>query len=309
VNNLKKILLRWFVSTPPAWGSTGGMERVGVVVVTRDRRRTTLDSLGHVIESSPRVPITVVDNASTDGTADAVTARYPEVTVVRLPANLGAAGRNSGVAVTPCPYIAFSDDDSWWAPGALGRAAELFDPHPRLAVIAAKVLVGPEARVDPVCDVMASSPLGPGGGPGVGILGFVACGAVVRRDAFLGVGGFRLGYGIGGEEELLAIDLRAAGWDLRYCPDVVAHHHPATDRPPSADRRRRQARNAVCTTWLRRRFGSAVGCTAALSRPAWGDRAVRRGLADAFGDATWIWRERLPVDRVLEEDLRRLQSA
>jgi GT2 family glycosyltransferase len=285
------------------------MERVGVVVVTRDRRRTTLDSLAHLIDSNPGAPITMVDNASTDGTADAVTARYPGVTVVRLPANLGAAGRNSGVAVTPRTYIAFSDDDSWWAPGALGWAADLFDAHPKLAVIAAKVLVGPERRVDPVCDVMASSPLDPEGGPGVGILGFLACGALVRRDAFLGVGGFRLGYGIGGEEELLAIDLRAAGWDLRYCPEVVAHHHPAADRPPSADRRRRQARNAVRTAWLRRRFGGVVGCTAAFSRPAWGDPAVRRGLADAVGDATWIWRERLPVDRVLEEDLRRLRSA
>ena len=279
---------------------------MGVVVVTRDRRRTTLESLGHLFESSPGAPVTVVDNASSDGTADAVSGRYPGATVVRLPANLGAAGRNSGVAVTPCPYIAFSDDDSWWAPGALSRAADLFDAHPNLGVVAAQVLVGRHERVDPVCDVMASSPLGRGSGPGVGVLGFVACGAVVRRDAFLGAGGFRLGYGIGGEEELLAIDLRAAGWDLRYCPEVVAHHHPATDRPPGADRRRRQARNAVRTAWLRRRFGSLLRCTAALARPALGDPAVRRGLADAVGDARWIWRERLPVDRVLEQDLRRL---
>jgi GT2 family glycosyltransferase len=308
-NNLKRILLRSFVWAAPALGSTRGMGRtgrVGVVVVTRDRRRTTLDSLGQLTEASPGVPITVVDNASTDGTADAVTARYPDVTVVRLPANLGAAGRNSGVSVTPCPYIAFSDDDSWWAPGALSRAADLLDAHPKLAVVAAKVLVGPEERVDPVCDVMASSPLGAGAGPGVGILGFVACGAVVRRDAFLAVGGFRLGYGIGGEEELLAIDLRAAGWDLRYCPEVVAHHHPATDRPPGADRRRHQARNAVRTAWLRRRLGSLVRCTAAAARPAWSDPAVRHGLADAVADMAWIWRDRVPVDRSLEADLRRL---
>jgi GT2 family glycosyltransferase len=283
-----------------------GNDRVGVVVVTRDRRRTTLDSLGQLFEAYPGAAVTVVDNASTDGTAGAITARYPGVTVVQLPANLGAAGRNSGVSVTPCPYIAFSDDDSWWAPGALTRAADLLDAHPNVAVVAARVLVGPEGRVDPVCEVMASSPLGAGGGPGVGILGFVACGAVVRRDAFLGVGGFRLGYGIGGEEELLAIDLRAAGWDLRYCPEVVAHHHPATDRPPGADRRRRQARNAVRTAWLRRRLSSVVRCTAVLARPALGDPAVRLGLSDALGDAAWIWRERHPVDRMLERDLRRL---
>lgn len=290
-------------------GQHASMERVGVVVVTRDRRRTTLESLGHLFESSPGVPVTVVDNASADGTAGAVTARYPNVTVVRLPANLGAAGRNSGVSVTPSPYVAFSDDDSWWAPGALSRAAGLLDAHPNLGVIAAKVLVGPEGRVDPVCDVMASSPLGAGGGPGVGILGFVACGAVVRRDAFLGVGGFRLGSGIGGEEELLAIDLRAAGWDLRYCPEIVAHHHPATDRPPGTDRRRRQTRNSVRTAWLRRRIGGVVGCTAAVARSAWGDPAVRRGLTDAVGDAGWIWRERLPVDGAIEQDLRRLSLA
>ena len=310
VNNLKRILLRCSVWGLPPLGSTArmgsGSDRVGVVVVTRNRSRTTIESIGNLRESSPSVPVTVVDNASTDGTADAVRARYPDVTVVQLPANLGAAGRNSGVSVTPSPYIAFSDDDSWWAPQALSRATDLFDAHPNLGVVAGKVLVGPEGRVDPVCDVMASSPLGAGGGPGVGVLGFVACGAVVRREAFLSVGGFRLGYGIGGEEELLAIDLRAAGWELRYCADVVAHHHPATDRPPSADRRRHQTRNAVRTAWLRRRFGGVLGCTAALSRPAWGDPAVRRGLADAFGDAGWIWRERLPVDRVLEADLRRL---
>jgi GT2 family glycosyltransferase len=287
-------------------GQHASMDGVGVVVVTRDRGQTTLESLGHLLEASPDVPVTVVDNASTDGTAGAVSARYPEITVVRLPANLGAAGRNAGVSVTPCPYIAFSDDDSWWAPGALRRAADLFDANPGLGVIAAKVLVGPEGRVDPVCDLMASSPLGAGGGPGVGILGFLACGAVVRRDAFLGVGGFRLGFGIGGEEELLAIDLRVAGWDLRYCPEIVAHHHPATDRPPGTDRRRRQTRNSVRTAWLRRRIGSVVPCTAAVARSAWGDPAVRRGLADAAGDAGWIWRERLPVDGVLEQDLRRL---
>ncbi|MDO0931403.1 hypothetical protein QQY66_06815 [Streptomyces sp. DG2A-72] len=30
------------------------------------------------------------------------------------------------------PYVAFSDDDSWWTPGALRQAADLLDVHPRL---------------------------------------------------------------------------------------------------------------------------------------------------------------------------------
>lgn len=282
------------------------MRRVGVVVVTRNRRETTLRSLGHLLAATGGAPVTVVDNGSHDGTAEAVLSRCSGVRVVRLPTNLGAAGRNSGVAVTSAPYIAFSDDDSWWAAGALDVAADLFDAHPGLGLVAGRVLVGADERVDPVCEVMADSPLRRDGGPGVGVLGFVACGAVVRRSAYLETGGFRLGYGVGGEEELLAIDLRASGWDVRYCPEIVAHHHPATDRPPGAERRRRQARNSLRTTWLRRRLPSALRCTAELAWSSRNDAAARRGTVDTFRDAAWILRERIPVDRGLERELARL---
>jgi len=97
-------------------GQHAGMDdrsgRDGVVVVTRDRCPTTVESLGKLSETDPGVAVTVVDNASADGTAAAASDRYPQVVIVRLPANMGAAGRNSGVVLTPCPYIAFSDDDS-----------------------------------------------------------------------------------------------------------------------------------------------------------------------------------------------------
>jgi GT2 family glycosyltransferase len=226
--------------------------------------------------------------------------------VLRLPANLGAAGRNCGVALAGTPYVAFSDDDSWWADGSLARAADLFDANPRLGLVAARILVGPDERPDPVCTAMADSPLRTDSGPGRAVLGFVACGSVVRRSAFLAAGGFRLGYGIGGEEELLAIDLSAAGWDLRYCPEVQAHHHPASQRPPLADRRRRQARNALRTTWLRDRPARILGRTAEAVRQARVDPAARLALSDVAGDLSWIWHERLPVARGLAADLRRL---
>ena len=283
-----------------------GDGRVGVVMITRNRRRGTLSTLGRLGALPERPPVTVVDNASTDGTADAISDHYPDVTVVRQSENMGAAGRNHGVAATNSPYVAFSDDDSWWAPGALGVAAGLLDAHPRLGLIAATVLVGPDDRLDPVCTAMAESALPASAGPGRPVLGFVACGSVVRRSAFLDAGGFHPRYGVGGEEELLAIDLRVAGWDVRYCPEVVTHHHPATDRPPSADRRRRQARNALRTAWLRRRRASVARCTAAVLRQGWRDPAVRRGVADAVGDWRWIRQERRPIDPALDDELRLL---
>ncbi|HVM02860.1 MAG TPA: glycosyltransferase [Acidimicrobiales bacterium] len=287
----------------------GADERVAVVVLTHDRRAQTLETLDRLAALPERPPLIVVDNASGDGTAEAVAGRHPEATLVRLPANLGAAGRNCGAALAPTPYVAFNDDDSWWAPGALGRAADLLDAHPATALVAARVLVREEARLDPSCRAMEASPLRAAGAPGPAVLGFVACGAVVRRGAFLAVGGFRLGYGVGGEEELLALDLAAAGWALAYCADVVAHHHPSSLRPPAAERRRRQARNALRTAWLRRRPAGALRRTAAVAATAVADPAVRGALADAVGDLGWVARERRPVARPLERDVALLDGA
>lgn len=221
--------------------------RVTVVVASRDRR----EALAH---SLPRheVPVVLVDNDSSDGSADWVRRHLPHVRVVRLPRNRGAVGRTIGVRSVTTPYVAFSDDDSWWAPGALAEAVRVLDAHPRLAVLAARVLVGPGERLDPVSTVMAESPLGTDGDlPGPSVLGFLACAVVVRRDAFEQAGGYDDVIEFCGEEERLALDLASYGWGLAYVDDVVAHHHPSPRRD-AGGRDRLAARNRVLTTVLRR---------------------------------------------------------
>src|SRR5918911_4826437 len=98
---------------------SGSERRVAVVIATRNRRESLGKTLDHLLALPERPPIVVVDNASTDGTVDLVARRYPEVEVVALPENRGGAARNVGVARVGAPYVAFSDDDSWWEPGAL----------------------------------------------------------------------------------------------------------------------------------------------------------------------------------------------
>src|SRR5919108_2255895 len=159
---------------------------VAVVIATRNRGTELLGTLARLRALHERPPIVVVDNGSTDGTCELVRAHQPGVRVVGLRYNWGGAARTIGARLVDSPYVAFSDDDSWWAPGALGRAVDLLDRHPRLAVLAARVLVGPDQRLDPACDRMAHSPLPSAADlPGPSVLGFVACGAVVRRVAFL----------------------------------------------------------------------------------------------------------------------------
>lgn len=280
---------------------------VTVVVITRDRCAELLRTLAEVRGGDAVAGVVVVDNASADGTVDAVRSAFPDVVVVGLDRNRGAAGRNVGVALAETPYVAFADDDSWWAPGSLDEAARVLDAHPDVAVVAATVVVGPGAEVDPTCLEMACSPLPARAGlPGPSILGFIACGAVVRRTAFLDVGGFDERFGVGGEEALVAIDLARAGWQLCYVPSLTAIHRPSPSRDP-AGRRRRVLRNDVWVSWLRRRWATVVRDTGSLAWAGRRDAVARSALADAVRQAPRLLWGRRPVDVGLEQRLRLLE--
>jgi GT2 family glycosyltransferase len=272
-----------------------------VVVASRNRRDLLLRTLARHLEMPERPRVVLVDDASTDGTAEAIRAALPEVHVIALAHGQGGAARNHGLRALETPYVALSDDDSWWRPGALSLAADLLDRHPRLAVINGHVLVGQDERDDPLCDEMAQTPLPRADGqPGHPLLSFIACAVVMRRSAVLAAGGFSERLGIGGEEELLGWDLAAAGWQLSYVPEVVAHHHPPpnTGRP---ERRERGIRNVLWTTWLRRPVRAAAVRTVRELRGAPHDARTARAVARAVAGLPWLVRERRPSPPHVEE--------
>jgi GT2 family glycosyltransferase len=273
---------------------------VTVVVVTRNRRDELLASLGR-----HEGPVVVVDNASTDGSPRAVAEAFPDIEVVRLDTNVGAAARNVGVVSACTRYVAFADDDSYWEPGAVARAAELLDAHPETALVAATVLVGPDGRTDPVSVEMARGLLGtPPGAPGPAVLGFLACAVTVRRDAFLGVGGFAPLLHQYGEEALLAMDLAAAGWHLSYVEELRVRHLPSRSQRDPRARRRREARNRVLTELLRR---PATHAARVVGR-ALLDPGGRRGVLDAARLLPAALRGRRRVPPALEAALRLLEN-
>lgn len=263
---------------------------VTVVVASRDRREELLASI-------PRheAPVVLVDNASADGSARAVREALPDVDVVALPANRGAAARTLGAQRATTRYVAFADDDSWWAPGSLERAVALLDASPRAALLAARILVGPQERVDGLCAELAASPLGtPPDLPGPALLGFVACAAVVRREAFLAVGGFDDVVVFPGEEERVALDLAAAGWGLAYAESLVVHHHPSPVRDDPARRRARVVRAGVLTALMRRPWRVVASRVVAALRSGPAGRAGLRGALPSVPAALRA-RTRLPA--------------
>jgi GT2 family glycosyltransferase len=280
-----------------------------VVIATRNRRERLLATLGRVCSLPDRPPIVVIDNASDDGTAAAVRGAYPNVLLIEAGPGIGAAARPLGVRAADTPLVAFSDDDSWWADDALAEAEALFDRYPRLGLIAARTLVGPENRPDPITPALRSSPLGTAPDlPGPSVLGFIACSAIVRRDAFLQVGGFSPVLFFLCEERLLAWDLAAAGWGLSYVEHLVAHHHPSTSRPHSDARRRRELRNDLLATWMRRRPRAVLSATSTLGRSAVGDPVARGALGEALVRLPAVLRNRRGLPSVVERQVSLLEQ-
>jgi GT2 family glycosyltransferase len=223
-----------------------------IVMATHNRADRTIATVERLLDLPDGWPVVVVDDASTDHTSERLREHFGHrIHVITLDRNLGGAARNRGVEFAASPLVAFADDDSWWASGSLTAAAECFVADGNLGLLAATVVIEPTQRIDPIVAQFAGSPLATTAiGPSV--LGFLACGAVVRRRAFLEAGGFHPLLHVGGEEALLALDLRAAGWTLAHVPEVQAHHAPAPDEAGRAGREVRMSTNRVLVALMRR---------------------------------------------------------
>lgn len=284
-------------------------DRITVVVITHNRRAQLLETLGSMTALPDAAPIVVVDNASGDGTTDAVEERFPSVRVIRSPRNLGAVARNLAVREVDTPYVAFCDDDTRWQPGSLRRAVEQLDAHPGLGVVTGRCLVEPALTEDPITPELRHSPVpGPDWLPGPALLGVMAGLSAVRVRAFHDVGGFSGRMWLGGEEELFALDLAAEGWWMCWDEEMVIHHAPSAVRDP---RRRRQLgiRNTLWTLWLRRPLGSITRRMVAVLRSAPFDRATFAAVAEAVRGIPWVLRERAVVPDRVERGLVLLEES
>jgi len=271
--------------------------RVTTVVVTRNRRDRLLASLAPE-RGRAGGPVVVVDNGSDDGTAAAVRREHPEVSVISLSRNYGAVARNVGVWAAETPYVAFADDDSWWAGDALEHAADELDGHSDWGLVAGSVLVGESRRPDPVTRAMQASRLPEVGNRGARLAaGFVCCGAVARVKALRETGGFDPIVFFAGEEERVTLDLLATGWRVVHVPWVVAHHYP--DTQPKPGRTALILRNAFLTAVMRRPWRVVVGR---------GIEALLNAQVGAFGRALprlrAAWESRQPVPSYVEDYLR-----
>jgi len=282
--------------------------RVTVAVITHNRRAELARTLDHLAALPEKPAVVVVDNGSTDGTAAYVRWRHPGVRLIASRRNLGAVGRNVGLRQVVTPYVAFCDDDTWWDPGSLARAADALDAHPDVASVTARIVVEPSGEDDPIVPELAHSPVAARPGlPGPALLSIMAGASVLRADAFRAAGGFSPRLWLGGEEELLCTDLVTAGYWLCYLPEATVHHQASVARDATL-RRLLGIRNTLWFTWLRRPGRSALWRTAELAGTVPLDATSAAAFWAAIRGLPWVLRERRPVPPQVEAQIQLLEE-
>ena len=99
-----------------------------------------LDSLDGHTDPFPTT-ITVVDNASSDGTAEIVRARWPSVQVIASPTNVGfSRANNLGIRATSGDYVLLLNPDTVAPPGAIPTLVRGLAAHPDAAIAGARLL-------------------------------------------------------------------------------------------------------------------------------------------------------------------------
>jgi len=151
--------------------------------------------------------IIVVDNASADGTAEAVRWQFPGVRLIEQSCNGGPVAKNVGLAEARGKYVIFLDDDSFPASGAVDRMVRHFEAEARLGAAVFTVTLPDGSRE---CSAY----------PDV----FIGCGTGLRKAALDQVGGLPGDFFMQAEEYDLSLRLLDAGWKVRTFDDLHVTH-------------------------------------------------------------------------------------
>ena len=261
--------------------------------------------------SAGEADVVVVDNGSTDGSLEQLSAVFPQARVFAAPGNVGyARGANLGIATTDAPVVAVINGDVELGPGVAAAMLAALDADPAVAAVGPRMLnddgsVYPSARSDPGLWVAAAH-------AAFGLVwrtnpwtrryrqldrdptiarqvDWISGAALwLRREALDDVGGWDERYFMYMEDIDLCVRLRRAGWRIAYDPSgevvhtqgastskrpyrMIAEHHRSVWR--FAGQRYRGWRRALLVPLA---AVLALRCLAAMAQHAWGRPSMPR---------------------------------
>jgi len=191
--------------------------------------------------------IFVVDNASTDGSADVVRRQFPGVHLVANRENSGfAAANNQVLPMCHGRYLFFLNPDTTLPPRTLKTLGVFLEKNPRVGLAGAR-MVNPDGT-----DQESVSWRYPGEkfttGELAGLPGRIACvlGAAMaaRAEIIRAVSGFDESFFLYGEDEDLCLRIRKVGYEIGYAENAVVMHvgGQSERQSPTAERWRKKVR-------------------------------------------------------------------
>ena len=221
---------------------------LSVIIISYNTRQMTLDCLASLFADLGGLPaeVWVVDNASRDGSADAVRAAFPAVRLIENPQNAGfGAANNLALAQARGEFLLLLNTDAFLHPGALDALIGYARAHLRAGAVGPRLL-NSDGSLQLSCYRFPSplrawlenlwlAPLLPAQSPLADYARWAhdadrsvewvigAC-LLVRRAAYIQAGGFDEAFFMYQEETDWQRRLRDAGWDIAFTPSAVVTH-------------------------------------------------------------------------------------
>lgn len=221
--------------------------RVSVVVPTRNGRSLLDDALGALERQSfSDFETIVVDNASSDGSTELISACHPTVRVVELPENRGFAGAvNAGIRVASGESIALLNNDAIPEPDWLEALLACLDRHPRAAAVTSKLLAHRDrTEIDGAGDIVTTylRAYSRGRGerdagqfdPETEVFGASGAASLWRGSALDEIGPLDEDLFAYYEDVDLSFRARLLGYELWYAPEAVVVHRGAATAAANA---------------------------------------------------------------------------
>jgi GT2 family glycosyltransferase len=228
---------------------------VSVIIVNWNTKDLVLKCIKSVIGTKEKYTqeIIVVDNASSDGSVEAIKRDYPNVIAIQNDKNYGfARANNIGLKRSCGKYACLINSDVQVLDKAIGHLIDFMDKNPNVGIAGPKILwpdmtLQDSCRKFPslwtkTCDMLALNRLFPGSAVFSGehmknfahdrirkVDSLAGCFMMIRETALKEVGLFDEQYFIYSEETDLCKRFHAAGWDILFLPNVcVIHNHAAS---------------------------------------------------------------------------------
>ncbi len=126
---------------------------LSMVVINWNTRELTLGCLRSAVETRGRLTLEliVVDNASSDGSAEAIAREFPEARLIRNANNKGfARANNQGIEIASGRHVALVNSDVVVLPGCLEAMVDWLDGHPETGLVAPRIL-NADGTLQPNC--------------------------------------------------------------------------------------------------------------------------------------------------------------